>query len=302
MFTRILFCLTFLAANLLSDYLDESDEIKLLSPDDREQESSDPRYTFVFNSFSDWIQNTGLVSDNGINYYLAFPTYANKYIGLNDTAIAFPLIYTVTGAALVAYVSAYLVSQIPLPEFGLGRSDPELGFGLQRDLSEYSNEYYDDIEDTFSYEYPDSFFGSASEKKEKKVKLKKGRRKLNRRSGQFDEGKQFSGIGFFERIASTLSGLFSPVRRSSDTLKGGFQQRLKMYEEYWKNRRRSSNRRLSKQGRSQDLEPLDSEDRIIGPQIPRSRGQAFEAPDGGGGGGHRFYTDRVQEAYRSLYT
>ena len=35
MFTRILFCLTFLAANLLSDYLDESDEIKLLSPDDR---------------------------------------------------------------------------------------------------------------------------------------------------------------------------------------------------------------------------------------------------------------------------
>ena len=46
----------------------------------------------------------------------------------------------------LSFLGAYLVSQIPLPEFGLGRSDPELGFGLQRDLSEYSNEYYDDIE------------------------------------------------------------------------------------------------------------------------------------------------------------
>ena len=30
--------------------------------------------------------------------------------------------------------------------FGLGRSDPELGFGLQRDLSEYSEDYYDGID------------------------------------------------------------------------------------------------------------------------------------------------------------
>ena len=43
-------------------------------------------------------------------------------------------------------LGAYLISQIPLPEFGLGRSDPQLGFELQRDLSEYSDEYYDGIE------------------------------------------------------------------------------------------------------------------------------------------------------------
>jgi len=241
MFTRILFCLTFLAANLLSDYLDESDEIKLLSPDDR---------AIDFGTYlQSWAQGLELknIYESQILPYLILPKKTVP-IYYNSTR---PQDLAILGGFLVFGVSAYLVSQIPLPEFGLGRSDPELGFGLQRDLSEYSNEYYDDIEDTFSYEYPDSFFGSASEKKEKKVKLKKGRRKLNRRSGQFDEGKQFSGIGFFERIASTLSGLFSPVRRSSDTLKGGFQQRLKMYEEYWKNRRRSSNRRLSKQGRSQ---------------------------------------------------
>ena len=44
-------------------------------------------------------------------------------------------------------VGAYLISQIPLPEFGLGRNDYEdLGFGLQRDLSSYSEDYYPDDE------------------------------------------------------------------------------------------------------------------------------------------------------------
>ena len=44
------------------------------------------------------------------------------------------------------FLGAYLISQIPLPEFGLGRSDPQLGFELQRDLSEYSDEYYEGID------------------------------------------------------------------------------------------------------------------------------------------------------------
>ena len=66
---------------------------------------------------------------------------------------------------------------------------------------------------------------------------------------------------------SAFNGLFSPIQRSAaDTLSGGFEERLKRsaqtimplfslvlcrYEDYWKHRRRSSNRRLSKQGRSE---------------------------------------------------
>lgn len=299
MFTRTLFSLVILAAIisvLLSYELDESEDIKLLSPDDREEETADPRYTFVFNSITDIIKGLNFVSSNGLNYYIAFPTYTTSYVGVNNSAIAYPLLYSITGAALVAYVSAYLITQIPLPEFGLGRSDPQLGFELQRDLSEYSDEYYDGNDDTFTYEYPDSFFGSASEKKEKKIK--KGRRKLNRRSGK--EAKQFSGRGFFERIVSAFNGLFSPIRRSAaDTLSGGFEERLKRYEDYWKTRRGSPNRRLSKQGRSEDSDIPHTEERIIGPQIPKSIELTLEPSDEGGG--HRFYRDRVKEVYRPLY-
>ena len=66
---------------------------------------------------------------------------------------------------------------------------------------------------------------------------------------------------------SAFNGLFNPIKRSAaDTLSGGFEERLKRfaqtiwlnvslvlrrYEDYWKNRRRSANRRLSKQGRSE---------------------------------------------------
>jgi len=305
MVTKTLFSLVILAANIrgfLSDELDESEDIKLLSLNDRETENADSRTTFAFNSVNDIIKGLNFVS-NGINYYLAFPTYTHRYVGLNDTAIAYPLLYSVTGAALVAYVSFYLIGQIPLPEFGLGRSDPELGFGLQRDLSEYSEEYYDSIDDTFTYEYPDSFFGSASEKKEKKFKLKKGKRKLHRRSGNYQEGKQFSGKGFLERIVTAFNGLFSPIKRSAaDTLSGGFEERLKRYEDYWKNRRRTPTRRLSKQGRSEDkaIHNTDEKERLIGPQIPKSIEQTFESSDGGGG--HKFYRDRVKEVYKPFYT
>jgi len=304
MITKTLFSLVILAANIsvfLSDELDESEDIKLLSLDDREDENADSRTTFALNSVNDVIKGLNFVS-NGINYYLSFPTYTHRYIGINDTAIAYPLLYSVTGAALVAYVSFYLIGQIPLPEFGLGRSDPELGFGLQRDLSEYSEEYYDGIDDTFTYEYPDSFFGSASEKKEKKFKLIKGKRKLHRRSGPYQEAKQFSGKGFFERIVSAFNGLFTPIKRSAaDTLSGGFEERLKRYEDYWKNRRRSANRRLSKQGRSEDKEipKTEEKERLIGPQIPKSIEQTFESQDSGGG--HKFYRDRVKEVYKPFY-
>ena len=38
----------------------------------------------------------------------------------------------------------YLVSQIPLP--ALARSGDDLGFGLQRDLGDYEDDYFDDLE------------------------------------------------------------------------------------------------------------------------------------------------------------
>ena len=66
---------------------------------------------------------------------------------------------------------------------------------------------------------------------------------------------------------TAFNGLFSPIKRSAaDTLSGGFEERLKRfaqtigpkislvlsrYEDYWKNRRRTPTRRLSKQGRSE---------------------------------------------------
>ena len=77
----------------------------MMFPCFREDETADPRYTFVFNSITDKLKGLNFVSSNGLNYYLAFPTYTTRYVGINDTAIAYPLLYTVTGAALVAYVS-----------------------------------------------------------------------------------------------------------------------------------------------------------------------------------------------------
>ena len=77
----------------------------MLFPYFRDDETADPRYTFVFNSITDIIKGINFVSSGGLNYYIAFPTYTNSYVGINDTNIAYPLLYSVTGAALVAYVS-----------------------------------------------------------------------------------------------------------------------------------------------------------------------------------------------------
>ena len=62
-------------------------------------------YTFVTNSVSDFLKNVGFVSNDLLNSYLTFPSNTDKYIYLNETVDVFPLIYTLTGAGLVAYVS-----------------------------------------------------------------------------------------------------------------------------------------------------------------------------------------------------
>ena len=62
-------------------------------------------YTFVTNSVSDFLKGTGFVNSDGFTAYVTFPSNTDKYIYLNNTVDAFPLIFSLTGAALVAYVS-----------------------------------------------------------------------------------------------------------------------------------------------------------------------------------------------------
>jgi len=293
----------------LLEEADDTDDIRLLKTEEREQEA-DPRYTFVLNSFTEFFKNLGFVSNDNFAYYITFPNkgYTNN-IFVNDSTNAFPLIYTAVGAGLVAYVSAYLISQIPLPEFGLGRNDYEdLGFGLQRDLSSYSEDYYPDDEEVFDYEYPDSFFGSASNNKEKKVKIGKTKRKISKRIGpdelRFQE-KQFREPGFFERITTAVKSFLTPIyRRSFDTFGGGFEKRIKRYENYWKQRRMLPSRRSWKQGRSEigGEGHHDQEAGMIGPKMSRQEGGKPSPVAGSGLGslGTRFYPDRVAEAYDSL--
>ena len=85
--------------------MDTNINIFMIFPLFREEETADPRYTFVFNSITDIIKGLNFVSSNGLNYYIAFPTYTTSYVGVNNSAIAYPLLYSITGAALVAYVS-----------------------------------------------------------------------------------------------------------------------------------------------------------------------------------------------------
>ena len=78
----------------------------------RELEATDPSdsrvLTFVTNSFSEWIRNLGFVNwDGGFlpGFFITFPSDKGKNVFLNSTTDAFPLAYTLAGAAMVAYVS-----------------------------------------------------------------------------------------------------------------------------------------------------------------------------------------------------
>ena len=76
------------------------------------------------------------------SYYVTFPANKDKRAYLNDTSGAFPLLYTLAGAGLVAYVSksacmlrvALLVSDIFTSESARERSSPDCCQG-GRDLS-----------------------------------------------------------------------------------------------------------------------------------------------------------------------
>jgi len=281
----------------LLEEADDTDDIRLLKTEERAIDFG----TYI----QAWIQNSKIISTGEYQKYLAFPQ-KNMPIYFNVTGAQS---LAVLGGLTLAGISAYLISQIPLPEFGLGRNDYEdLGFGLQRDLSSYSEDYYPDDEEVFDYEYPDSFFGSASNKKEKKVKIGKTKRKISKRIGpdelRFQE-KQFREPGFFERITTAVKNFLTPIyRRSFDTFGGGFEKRIKRYENYWKQRRMLPSRRSWKQGRSEigGEAHHDQEAGMIGPKLSRQEGGKPSPVAGSGLGslGTRFYPDRVAEAYDSL--
>ena len=66
---------------------------------------AESRYNFYTTSFYDWVRNINLINYGG--YYLTLPQKtSDTTINFNGTVSnAFPLSYTLAGAALVAYVS-----------------------------------------------------------------------------------------------------------------------------------------------------------------------------------------------------
>jgi len=259
--------------------------------------------------FQTWAQSLQILSAGDIKY-LTLPT-KQLPIYFNITSIQ---ANAALGGLLLFGAGAYLLSFIPLPSTGYGYSgDTELdlglgnlGFGLQRDLSEYEDEYFPEVE-AFEYEYPDSFYKAASEVQVKKVKPGKKKRKISKRTGTGSEEiqeKQLNELGFFERIVTNIRNFFTPpTYRSSDlTLGGGFEQRLKRYENYWKRRRNGPNRRFSnsyrKRGRSEDTEP-----QMIGPKLsPHEERISSQKSEETSGAGSRFYTDRIAEVYDNYYS
>jgi len=270
----MLICVS-VTVTIADDLVDDSDlKLDFDHPTFSDSESSDPRLSFVTTSLFDWLRSIGFVNYNTYGYYITFPnkqTATNVYFNgtstTSTTATAFPLSYTIAGAALVAYISFYLVSQIPLP--ALARSGDDLGFGLQRDLGDYEDDYFDDLEDVIEYEYPDSFYkAAASEIKPKKVKpSKKQSRKLSSRRSEEDSG-----------------GNKEP----------GF------YDSYWHNKRLAHKRRRNLDNRRQ-YRNRNEENSFIGPQARPETKTSDNTGDGSSGSGSEFYKDRLTEAYSDYY-
>jgi len=295
-----------LCALCLSEDLIESDTF--FEESERDSESSEGRLSFVTNSAFDWLRNIGFVNYNSIGWYVTFPNDASySNLNVSSTTNAFPLIYTLAGAGLIAYVSAYLFSQIPLPDLSRSDDNFDLGFGLQRDLSNYEDEYFpESYEEVFEYEYPDSFYKAAasevserkvlkpvSKKKYKKKPMKKFKDRLQKRFGPVPEEKNAPQEGFFESIAKSVMSLFNPkLKRSYETTNGGgwIKNWIDRYDNYWKQKRMLPRRRsMRKQAKS-----LDDDSKIIGPQMPHESERKGEP-------GNEFYKDRITEAYSNYY-
>jgi len=194
--------------------LDDEIDRQLSGPS--EDLKAESRFSFVTSSFYDWIKNVNFV--NYGSYYLTFPEKTSSSIFVNGTVSnVFPLSYTLAGAALIAYVSAYLLSFIPVggsSHYQHRNDGPDLGYGLQRDSEIFFDEFGNEIDD-YDYQYPDSF--------------------------DFDSFSSFSSAS--EPQASLRKANGEPVNRqgTSRSIRGKQErkgvQRANMYDDYWKRRR-----------------------------------------------------------------
>jgi len=244
----VVFVVIFVKISYCESDLEESREE---SSSDSSESGGAKYLTFTTSSVLEWLRSLNFVSYTNIlpGYYVTFPANKDKRAYLNDTSDAFPLLYTLAGAGLVAYVSGYILTQIPIID-GLRRStdyDDDLGYG--RTYDEFDDEY--DISTEYEYSYPDSFYSAASEttgsfvRKKKKANGEWRSANMKRRTG--DPGapgakaRRQKEPGLFDTITNAVKSIFNPnVKRSDTLLGGGLEAIVKRYDTYWKTRRSSA--------------------------------------------------------------
>eukprot|EP00090_Calanus_glacialis_P040337 TRINITY_DN7029_c0_g1_i1.p1 TRINITY_DN7029_c0_g1~~TRINITY_DN7029_c0_g1_i1.p1 ORF type:complete len:322 (-),score=49.99 TRINITY_DN7029_c0_g1_i1:180-1145(-) len=215
MMISLVLVFTFVAFTQSSELDDEIDK-QLSHP--TEVLKAESRYSYVTSTFYDWVKNVNFVNYGA--YYLTFPEKTSSSVFVNGTlSNVFPLSYTLAGAALIAYVSAYLLSFIPVGESSDHRNrnddfDPDLGFGLNRDTEIFFDEFGNEIDD-YDYQYPDSIdfgsFSSFSSASEPKISTRKTNGDLVDRKG---DGRSIN----TKKTAKSIG-------------------RTGVYEDYWKKRR-----------------------------------------------------------------
>jgi len=258
----IVFTLTILVQDCVCSELDDEIDVKLSSP--TEDLKAESRYSFVTTTFYDWIKNVNFVNYGA--YYLTFPEKTSSSVFFNGTVSnVFPLSYTLAGAALIAYVSAYLLSFIPIGTTSGHRNrndyyDPDLGFGLQRDTEIFFDEFGNEITD-YDYQYPDSIdFGSFS---------------------------SFSSASEPKVTTRRVDG--QPVNRkgvSSRAIKPKKEPKSGMYEDYWKRRRSGPSKKSSivdNTFRQKDKTSLNHQYTNGGGPIPYGQEKAFASNHRGPG-------------------
>lgn len=207
--------------NVCSFELDDVMEAKLVDPEQSEEDvvlhlpEVTGRYSFLYTTPIAWLRSLGLVNYNNYGYYVTLPQKDYSSILLNGTTSnAFPLSYTLAGAAILAYVGAYLVSYAPSSfSARTGYDYDDLGGKLNRDAYDEFRGYEDD--EDFDYQYPDSLNTYNDYEDSPKGKLSK-RRKKDRVGGRryshgIDEGhrsrySQGSDEGFRSRYSQGTGG------------------------------------------------------------------------------------------------
>jgi len=278
--------------------------VKIVSCEESLEESLEfspqERVVDVGTYIQQWMNDINWVDYNSIKYF-AFPKKSLP-IYFNVTSLE---ARAYIGALFLASVGGYLLTQIPIID-GLRRSgdDEDLGFGRTYDEFEETEPGFDYDVSEYEYNYPDSFYGAASDQKGsfvRKSKKKKGEKsQMKRRTGiRFDEvlARKHKESGIFDTIASAVKSIFSPpVKRSETLLGGGFEAMMKRYDGYWKKRRSDAGKpnwefkNPRKQARSEARIENISEapgERFVGPKLPQLNKEA----------GSGFYKERGDSNY-----